>query len=88
MHRVFGPYESFGDVALLGERNRYYSANTSSVSTVIRMPLDLLREVLVTNPDLAQAWIHAVSTDLARRERRLAGSVAQHIASPAFFDAA
>ena len=88
MHRVFGPYESFGNVVLLGEPGRYYTANTSSASVVVRTPLDLLREVLVTNPDLAQAWIHAVSADLERRERRLAGSVAQHVAKPAFFDAA
>ena len=88
MHRVFGPYESFGDVALLGEGSRYYTANTSSLSIVIRTPLSLLREVLATDPNLATAWIHAVSTDLQRRERRLADSVAQHIAHPAFFDAA
>ncbi len=88
MHRVFGPYDSFGDVALLGEGSRYYTANTSSVSVVIRTPLSLLREVLATDPNLATAWIHAVSTDLQRRERRLADSVAQHIVNPAFFDAA
>ncbi|MCH7823735.1 MAG: cyclic nucleotide-binding domain-containing protein [Acidobacteria bacterium] len=88
MHRVFGPYESFGDVALLGEGSRYYTASTSSVSVVIRTPLSLLREVLATDPNLATAWIHAVSTDLQRREQRLADSVAQHIAHPAFFDAA
>ncbi len=88
MHRVFGPYASFGDVALLGEGSRYYTANTSSVSVVIRTPLSLLREVLATDPNLATAWIHAVSTDLQRRERRLADSVAEHIAHPAFFDAA
>ena len=88
MHRVFGPYETFGDVALLGEESRYYTANTSSVSVVIRTPLSLLREVLATDPNLATAWIHAVGTDLQRRERRLADSVAQHIANPAFFDAA
>ena len=88
MHRVFGPYESFGDVALLGEESRYYTANTSSASVVIRTPISVLREVLVTDPNLATAWIHAVSADLQRRERRLAGSVAEHIVNPAFFDAA
>ena len=88
MHRLFGPYASFGDVALLGEGSRYYTANTSSVSIVVRTPLSLLREVLATDPNLATAWIHAVSTDLQRRERRLADSVAQRIARPAFFDAA
>ncbi len=85
---VFGPYESFGDVALLGEPNRFYSANTSSQSIVLRTPVSLIREVLATNPELAQAWIHAVGTDLQRRQRELAGSIEEHIARPAFFDAA
>ena len=88
MHRVFGPFGTFGDVALLGEPDRYYSASTNAISVVIRTPLSLLREVLATNPDLAQAWIHAVSSDLQRRERRLAGSVRQLIAKPGFLDAA
>lgn len=87
-HRVFGPFGTFGDVALLGESGRYYSATTNAISVVIRTPLSLLREVLATNPDLAQAWIHAVGAELQRRERRLAGSVVQSIARPAFFDAA
>jgi CRP-like cAMP-binding protein len=88
MHRVFGPYGSFGDVALLGEPSRYYTASTNSASIVIRTPLSLLRQALASNPELAQAWIHAVSSDLQRRERRLAGSVLKSIARPAFFDAA
>ncbi len=86
--RVFGPYESFGDVALLGEVNRFYTANASSQSVVIRTPVSLIREILATNPELAQAWIHAISTDLQRRQRALAASIEEHIASPAFFDAA
>ena len=86
--RVFGPYESFGDVALLGEARRFYSANTSSQSVVLRTPVSLIREVLATNPALAEAWIHAVSTDLQRRQRELAASIEEHIVSPAFFDAA
>ncbi len=87
-HRVVGPFASFGDVALLGEPGRYYTANTGSATVVIRTPLSLLREALATDPNLAQAWIDAVTTDLQRRERRLADSVLQNIASPAFFDAA
>ena len=86
--RVFGPCESFGDVVLLGEVNRFYTANTSSQSIVIRTPVGLIREVLATNPELAQAWIHAVSTDLKRRQRALAASIEEHIVAPAFFDAA
>jgi len=86
--RVFGPYESFGDVALLGEASRFYTANASSQSIVIRTPVSLIREVLATNPELAQAWIHAVSTDLRRRQRALAASLEEHIDRPAFFDAA
>ncbi len=87
-HRLVGPFASFGDVALLGAPNRYYTADTDSASVVIRTPLSLLMEALATNRDLAQAWIHAVSSDLQRRERRLAGSVRQLIANPAFPDAA
>jgi len=87
-HRLVGPFASFGDVALLGKANRFYSANTSSAAVVIRTPLSLLRDVLASNPELARAWIHAVSTDLQRRERRLAGSVRQLIQNPAFPDAA
>ncbi len=87
-HRLFGPFASFGDVALLGEPNRYYTANTGSASVVVRTPLSLLREVLASDPRLAEAWIHAVSTDLQRRERRLAGSVTALINNPAFPDAA
>ena len=87
-HRVVGPFASFGDVALLGEPDRYYTANAGAPSIVIRTPLSLLREALAKDPNLAQAWIHAVTTDLQRRERRLADSVMQNIASPAFFDAA
>lgn len=87
-HWVVGPFASFGDIALLGEPGRYYTANTRSASVVIRTPLSLLREALAIDPNLAQAWIHAVTTDLQRRERRLADSVLQSIASPAFFNAA
>lgn len=87
-HRVFGPFASFGDVALLGESSRFYTANTYSKSVVIRTPISLLREVLATNPELAQAWIQAVSAELERQQRRLNDSIQQHIASPAFFDAA
>ena len=86
--RVFGPCESFGDVVLLGEVNRFYTANTSSQSIVLRTPVGLIREVLATNSELAQAWIHAVSTDLKRRQRALAASIEEHIVAPAFFDAA
>lgn len=87
-HRVFGPFTSFGDVALLGQPNRYYTASTGTASMVVRTPLSLLREVLATNPELAQAWIHAVTSDLQRRERHMADSVLQNICSPAFPDAA
>lgn len=87
-HSVYGPFASFGDVALIGESSRYYTANANSESIVIRTPMGVLREVLAANPDLARAWIQAVSAELQRQQRRLAGSIQQHIASPAFFDAA
>ncbi len=87
-HRVFGPFASFGDVALLGRPGRYYTADTGSASVVIRTPLSLLREALASDPSLAQAWIHAVTTDLQRREQRLADSMLRDIANPAFPDAA
>ncbi len=87
-HRVLGPFGSFGDEALLGAPSRYYTANTDSVSIVIRTPLSLLMEVLAADPKLAEAWIHAVGSDLQRRERRLAKSMKELIAQPAFPDAA
>ena len=90
-HRVVGPFMSFGDVALLGAADRYYTANTSAASVVIRTPLSLLREALASNPELALAWIHAVTIDMQRRERSMAESadlVLAGIDSPAFPDAA
>jgi CRP-like cAMP-binding protein len=87
-HRVSGPFASFGDEALLGAPGRYYTANTDSTSIVIRTPLSVLMEVLASDPKLAEAWIHAVGSDLQRRERRLAGSIKELIAHPAFPDAA
>lgn len=89
-YRVFGPRASFGDVALLGEPRRYYTANTDATSIVIRTPLSLLRDALAANPNLAEAWIHAVSSDLERRGHVLARPVRRAVAgaNPAFHDAA
>jgi CRP/FNR family transcriptional regulator len=87
MHRVFGPYESFGDLALLDEPRRYFTARASSPSIVIRTPLTLLREVLASNPDLAEAWIHAVSADLERRGHSFKAPAAA-VKRPAYTDAA
>lgn len=81
---VVGPHASFGDVALLGEPRRYYTANTDATSIVIRTPLALLREALIANPELAQAWIHAVTSDLERRGHMLARSARHDITSPAY----
>ena len=86
-YRVAGPRGTFGDIALLGAAGRYFTANTESASVVIRTPLSLLLEVLATDPNLAQAWIHAVTTDQMRRERKMASTVLQTISS-AFPDAA
>lgn len=86
-HRIAGPNASFGDDALLGAPGRYFSASTESASIVIRTPLTLIREVLAANPEIAQAWIHAVSTDLERRGHSMTRPLLD-ITSPAFPDAA
>jgi CRP-like cAMP-binding protein len=86
-YKVAGPRGTFGDIALLGAKGRYFTANTQSASIVIRTPIALLREVLATDPNLAQAWIHAVTTDQMRRECKIASTVLQGI-NPAFPDAA
>lgn len=81
---VVGPHASFGDVSLLGEPRRYYTASTDARSIVIRTPLALLREALIANPELAEAWIHAVTSDLDRRGHVLAHSARHAITSPAY----
>jgi CRP-like cAMP-binding protein len=86
-YRVFGPHATFGDTALLGEPRCYYTANTDAASVIIRTPLSLLRDALAANPEIAQAWIHAVSADMERRGHRMAAP-APGIAVPAFPDAA
>lgn len=86
-HRIVGPNASFGDDALLGAPGRYFSASTEAVSVVIRTPMSLIREVLAANPEIAQAWIHAVSSDLERRGHRMTRPLLD-ITNPAFPDAA
>lgn len=86
--QVYGPDATFGDIALLGEPERYFSASTEATSIVIRTPLTLLRDALAANPKLAEAWIHAVTADMQRRGRDLAVTVPIGITSPAFPDAA
>lgn len=87
-YKIFGPDGAFGDIALLGEPTRYFTASTDSASVVIRTPLALLREALAANPELAQAWIHAVTSDLQRRGRDLAVTVPIGVDIPAYPDAA
>jgi len=86
--QVYGPDAAFGDVALLGQPQRYFSASTEAASIVIRTPLTLLREALAANPQLAEAWIHAVTADLNRRGRDLAVTVPIGLAAPSVPDAA
>jgi len=73
---------------LIPAGNTIFTQRDGADAIVIRTPLSLLRDVLASNPELARAWIHAVSTDLQRRERRLAGSMRELIANPAFPDTA
>ncbi len=65
---VMAPYASFGDVVLLGEESRRYSATAKEDSVVLEIPLLPLVRVLSANPAQALAWRGAVMARLHRLE--------------------
>ncbi|MFQ5743182.1 MAG: cyclic nucleotide-binding domain-containing protein [Acidobacteriota bacterium] len=89
-HEVVGPYASFGDVVLVVEPMRYYTAITRSETVLLRMPLAQLKAALSTHPDINSAWIHAVSSQMQHQHTGLADALLQRISNgvSSLFDAA
>ena len=73
-YEVFGPYATFGDLALLGEPERRYTATTRVDSVFIELPAIKLVEVLSANPPQALAWRGAIMARLHRKEPNKASS--------------
>jgi CRP-like cAMP-binding protein len=70
---VVAPQATFGDVILLGEAARRYTATAQIDSLVVELPLMPLVEILSVNTPQALAWRSAV---LARLHRKEPGQVA------------
>ena len=62
-------YATFGDSVLRGEADRLNSATADAHTTLVRMPLSLLQEILQSYPDLAGDWAFDIYSRLARRAR-------------------
>ncbi len=76
---IVAPYASFGDVVLLGEEARRYSATAREDSVVLEIPLLPLVRVLGANPAQALAWRGAVLARLHRLEPQRADHFAWKI---------
>ncbi len=74
-YEVIGPYVTFGDLALLGEERRRYTATASEDSVVVELPIRPLIEVLNANPRQALAWRGAIMARLYRKEPAAAASL-------------
>ena len=87
---IVAPYASFGDVVLLGEEERRYSAIAKEDSVVLEIPLLSLVRVLSANPAQALAWRGAVMARLHRLEPQRADHFAWKILDKisGLFDAA
>ncbi|HJO03043.1 MAG TPA: cyclic nucleotide-binding domain-containing protein [Acidobacteriota bacterium] len=87
---IVAPYASFGDIVLLGEELRRYSATAAEDSVVLELPLLPLVRVLSANPPQALAWRGAVMARLHRLEPQQAGHFAWKILDKiaGLFDAA
>lgn len=72
-YEVVAPQATFGDVVLLGEPTRRYTARAQSDSLVVEIPLGPIVEVLAQNPSQALAWRGAVLARLHRKEPLQAG---------------
>lgn len=67
-YAVIAPYASFGDVVLLGEQERRYTAEATLDSVIIEIPLRPLIDTLSRNAPQALAWRGAIMARLHRRE--------------------
>lgn len=73
-YRVEAPYAAFGDIVLLGEEQRRYTASAALDSLVLSLPLEPLAEVLAANSPQAVAWRGAIMARLHRKEPQAADS--------------
>lgn len=89
-HEVHGPAGIFGDIVLLGIPERHYTAVAATAAVLLRVPADVLNEVLGLYRDIATAWTCDVSAQLEYRRERLGATRLDRLASgfAAFFDAA
>lgn len=76
---VIAPYSSFGDVVLLGEQQRRYTAEATLDSVIVKIPLQPLIEILSSNAPQALAWRGAIMARLHRREPDQVASFGWHI---------
>ncbi len=67
-YAVIAPYASFGDVVLLGEQERRYTAEATLDSVIVEIPLRPLIDTLSHNAPQALAWRGAIMARLHRRE--------------------
>lgn len=65
---IEAPYESFGDLALLGEPERRYTATALTDAVVLALPARVVLDVLSRNEPQALAWRGAIMARLHRRE--------------------
>ena len=72
-YEIVAPQATFGDVVLLGEAERRYTASARHDSLMVELPIAPLIEILSVNTPQALAWRSAV---LARLHRKEPGQVA------------
>lgn len=65
------PYATFGDMALLGEPRRRYTATARRDSIVLELPLETVVAVLQKNDAAALAWRSSIMARLHRKEPAL-----------------
>jgi CRP-like cAMP-binding protein len=61
-------YSTFGDMVLLGEEDRRYTATAVRDSLVIELPLDVVAAAIEKNPPQGVAWRGSIMARLHRRE--------------------
>lgn len=71
---VVGAYATFGDLGLLGESRRRYTATATRDSVLVEIPFQPLVEVLQANSAAALAWRGAIAARLHRLEPTLAST--------------
>jgi len=67
-YEVIAAYATFGDVVLLGEGRRRYTATAKQDSLIVEVPLQPLQVELESNPPQALAWRGSIMARLHRKE--------------------